>query len=256
MTDILVVEDNLEMAALLCDFLEAEGYSVKQCADGESALTAFQSEGARLVILDIMLPGLDGFAVCRKIRKNANTPIIIVSAKDEKDDKLNGLILGADDYIEKVNTISLENDVAGYWGCPFDDRDIITVSNGSFTIDATFPIWYNGTYKITVYADGYQNYVKNDLVITGFHEPPEIREYPTDINDGICYPPQKKLCKDSAFFGLYEPNNHNLTLFSHKAIFNQLHTTKWKTYNFLRNACSNSSHASTTSQDHLKGKRK
>lgn len=107
MTDILVVEDNLEMAALLCDFLEAEGYSVKHCADGESALTAFQSEGARLVILDIMLPGLDGFAVCRKIRKNANTPIIIVSAKDEKDDKLNGLILGADDYIEKPYDIDI-----------------------------------------------------------------------------------------------------------------------------------------------------
>ena len=88
-------------------------------------------------------------------------------------------------YIEKVNSISLENDVAGYWGCPFDDRDNITVYNGSFTIDATFPIWYNGTYKITVYADGYQNYVKNDLVITGFHEPPEIRSYPSDINASV-----------------------------------------------------------------------
>ena len=101
MTDILVVEDNLEMATLLCDFLKAEGYSSKHCADGESALSAFDKDGARLVILDIMLPGLDGFGVCRKIRESANTPIIIVSAKTEKDDKLNGLILGADDYIEK-----------------------------------------------------------------------------------------------------------------------------------------------------------
>ena len=92
MTDILVVEDNLEMATLLCDFLEAEGYSAKHCADGESALSAFDKDGARLVILDIMLPGLDGFGVCRKIRENANTPIIIVSAKTEKDDKLNGLL--------------------------------------------------------------------------------------------------------------------------------------------------------------------
>ena len=107
MTDILVVEDNLEMATLLCDFLEAEGYSVQNCTDGESALKAFESEGARLVILDIMLPGLDGFAVCRKIRENANTPIIIVSAKTEKDDKLNGLILGADDYIEKPYDIDI-----------------------------------------------------------------------------------------------------------------------------------------------------
>ena len=107
MIDILVVEDHLEMATLLCDFLKAEGYSVQNCTDGESALKAFESEGARLVILDIMLPGLDGFAVCRKIRENANTPIIIVSAKTEKDDKLNGLILGADDYIEKPYDIDI-----------------------------------------------------------------------------------------------------------------------------------------------------
>ncbi len=107
MTDILVVEDNLEMATLLCDFLEAEGYSVTHCTDGRDAVTAFEQSGAKLVILDIMLPGLDGFAVCRKIRENANTPIIIVSAKTEKDDKLNGLILGADDYIEKPYDIDI-----------------------------------------------------------------------------------------------------------------------------------------------------
>ena len=107
MNDILVVEDNLEMATLLCDFLEADGYSVIHCADGESALTAFEKDCAKLVILDVMLPGLDGFAVCRKIRENANTPIIIVSAKTEKDDKLNGLILGADDYIEKPYDIDI-----------------------------------------------------------------------------------------------------------------------------------------------------
>lgn len=107
MLDILVVEDNLEMAALLCDFLKAEGYSVQNRTNGESALKTFESEGARLVILDIMLPGLDGFAICRKIRENANTPIIIVSAKTEKDDKLNGLILGADDYIEKPYDIDI-----------------------------------------------------------------------------------------------------------------------------------------------------
>ena len=101
MVDILVVEDNIEMAALLCDFLEADGYSVKHCADGDSSVNSFESEGARLVILDIMLPSLDGFAVCRKIRENANTPIIIVSAKHEDIDKIRGLGLGADDYITK-----------------------------------------------------------------------------------------------------------------------------------------------------------
>ena len=107
MTDIIVVEDNIEMAGLLCDFLTAEGYTVRHCADGESALRAFDDEGAKLVIIDIMLPGLDGFGVCRTIREKANTPIIIVSARTEKDDKLNGLILGADDYIEKPYDIDI-----------------------------------------------------------------------------------------------------------------------------------------------------
>ena len=107
MTDIIVVEDNSEMAALLCDFLRAEGYSTEHCPDGESALRLFEAEGARLVILDIMLPGLDGFGVCRRIREKANTPVFIVSAKTEKEDKLNGLILGADDYIEKPYDIDI-----------------------------------------------------------------------------------------------------------------------------------------------------
>lgn len=107
MTDILVVEDNLEMAALLCDFLRAEGYSVQHCDRGENALLFFEQSGARLVILDILMPGLDGFGVCRKIRESSNVPVIIVSARTEKNDKLSGLVLGADDYIEKPYDIDI-----------------------------------------------------------------------------------------------------------------------------------------------------
>ena len=107
MTDILIVEDNKEIAGLLCDFLRAESYTVSVCESGEKALQLYEKYGARLVVLDIMLPGMDGFAVCSKIRKTSNTPIIIVSAKTEKYDKLNGLILGADDYIEKPYDIDL-----------------------------------------------------------------------------------------------------------------------------------------------------
>ncbi len=143
MIDILVVEDNIEMATLLCDFLEADGYTVKHCADGESALTAFQSEGARLVILDILLPGLDGFAVCRKIRENANTPIIIVSAKVEKDDKLNGLILGADDYIEKPYDIDIL--LAKIKGIFTRRYQTDVLSDGFLKIDKTKRIAYKGT---------------------------------------------------------------------------------------------------------------
>ncbi len=107
MTDILIVEDNRELAGLLRDFLEAEHYHVAVAGDGEQALELFEERGARLIVLDIMLPGTDGFAVCRKIRQNDNTPILIVSARTGKEDKLNGLLLGADDYIEKPYDIDI-----------------------------------------------------------------------------------------------------------------------------------------------------
>lgn len=107
MTDILIVEDNQELSELLCDFLRAEHYSVAVAESGERALKIYGEAGAKLVILDIMLPGMDGFAVCRKMREEGNTPILIVSAKTAKEDKLNGLILGADDYIEKPYDIDI-----------------------------------------------------------------------------------------------------------------------------------------------------
>jgi len=107
MTDILIVEDNKELAGLLCDFLRAENYTVSVAESGEKALSLYEKYGARLVVLDIMLPEIDGFAVCKKIREDSNTPILIVSAKTDKEDKLNGLMLGADDYIEKPYDIDI-----------------------------------------------------------------------------------------------------------------------------------------------------
>lgn len=107
MIDILIVEDNKELASLLCDFLRAENYTVSVADSGEKALSLYEKYGARLIVLDIMLPKMDGFAVCSKIREQSNTPIFIVSAKINKDDKLNGLVLGADDYIEKPYDIDI-----------------------------------------------------------------------------------------------------------------------------------------------------
>lgn len=107
MTDILIVEDNTEIAALLADFLRKENYMVSVANTGEKALDLYEKYGARLVILDVMLPGVDGFAVCSKIRESSNTHILIASAKTEKDDKLKGLNLGADDYIEKPFDIDI-----------------------------------------------------------------------------------------------------------------------------------------------------
>ncbi len=107
MIDILIVEDNKELASLLCDFLRAENYTVSVAETGEKALSLYEKYGARLVLLDIMLPGIDGFYVCERIRKISDAPIIILSARVDKNDKLNGLILGADDYIEKPYDIDL-----------------------------------------------------------------------------------------------------------------------------------------------------
>ncbi len=107
MTDILIVEDNKELSQLLRDFLRNEGYAVSTAENGEKALLLYERYGARLVVLDIMLPGLDGFSVLKKIREKSNTPVLIVSAKGEKEDKLNGLNGGADDYIEKPYDIDI-----------------------------------------------------------------------------------------------------------------------------------------------------
>lgn len=76
MADIIVVEDNEELGALLADFLKVEGYDVYLAGSGEESLEIYGSEGAKLVILDLMLPGMDGFGVCSKIREKANTPIL------------------------------------------------------------------------------------------------------------------------------------------------------------------------------------
>lgn len=107
MLDILIVEDNIEIATLLCDFLRKENYTVSIANTGEKAMDIYEKYGAKLILLDIMLPGMDGFAVCSKIRESSNTHILMASAKTEKNDKLKGLNLGADDYIEKPYDIDI-----------------------------------------------------------------------------------------------------------------------------------------------------
>lgn len=107
MTDILIVEDDKELADLLTDFLCDEGYIVSSTGSGERAVQLFERYGARLVVLDINLPDVNGFAVCSKLRENADTPILIVSSRTGKEDKLNGFDLGADDYIEKPYDIDI-----------------------------------------------------------------------------------------------------------------------------------------------------
>ena len=98
---IMVVDDDENIAQLVRLYLEKEGFEVVSFSRGDSALTAFKSNPPALLLLDIMLPGMDGWQVCRAIRQISSIPIIMLSAKDETFDKVLGLELGADDYMTK-----------------------------------------------------------------------------------------------------------------------------------------------------------
>lgn len=98
---ILVVEDENILREVIVDYLIDDGYQVLEAADGEKALELFQSDSIDLVILDIGLPKIDGWSVCRRIRKNSNIPIIILTARSDEDDSILGYELGADDYLIK-----------------------------------------------------------------------------------------------------------------------------------------------------------
>ncbi|MGE7624920.1 response regulator transcription factor [Viridibacillus sp. NPDC096237] len=101
MADILIVEDEDILREILKDYFLNEGYSVLEATNGEEALKVFQENELSLIILDIMLPKLDGWSICRRIRKSSNIPIIMLTARSDEDDTLLGFELGADDYVTK-----------------------------------------------------------------------------------------------------------------------------------------------------------
>ncbi len=108
-TKILIVDDDNNIAELISLYLTKECYETKIVNDGEEALIAFEQYNPNLILLDLMLPGIDGYQVCREIRAKSNVPIIMLSAKGEIFDKVLGLELGADDYIMK----------------PFDSKELV-----------------------------------------------------------------------------------------------------------------------------------
>ena len=101
MTRVLVVEDEESYSDALAYMLRKEGFEVAIAADGKEALAEFDRDGADIVLLDLMLPGISGTEVCRQIRQTSSVPVIMVSAKDDEVDKVVGLELGADDYVTK-----------------------------------------------------------------------------------------------------------------------------------------------------------
>src|SRR6266446_6493509 len=105
MAAILVVEDEVDLCNLIRSKLEAEGHTIFQAFDGLTALTLVEEHRPQLVILDWMLPGMDGLAVCRQLRQNYLMPIIMLTARTEEIDRVLGLEVGADDYISKPFSI-------------------------------------------------------------------------------------------------------------------------------------------------------
>ena len=101
MSRILIIEDEVSIAELEKDYLELSGFEVEIENDGDRGLQRSLTENFDLILLDLMLPGTDGFEICKQIRSTRNTPVIIVSAKKDDIDKIRGLGLGADDYITK-----------------------------------------------------------------------------------------------------------------------------------------------------------
>jgi len=108
-TKILIVDDDNNIAELISLYLTKECYDTKIVNDGEEALVAFEQYNPNMILLDLMLPGIDGYQVCREVRTKSNVPIIMLSAKGEIFDKVLGLELGADDYIMK----------------PFDSKELV-----------------------------------------------------------------------------------------------------------------------------------
>lgn len=101
MKKILIIEDDPDIAAIERDYLEIDGFKAEIASDGQCGLERGLSGEFDLVLLDLMLPGIDGFEICRRLREKIAVPILMVTAKQEDADKIRGLGLGADDYIEK-----------------------------------------------------------------------------------------------------------------------------------------------------------
>lgn len=154
MSKILIVEDEEAIADLEKDYLELSGFEVEVANDGEMGLLKALGEDYNLIILDLMLPGVDGFEICRRVRDEKNTPIIMISAKKDDIDKIRGLGLGADDYMTKPFSPSelvarVKAHLARYErliGSTIEENKVIEIRG--LKIDTTARrVWVNGEEK-------------------------------------------------------------------------------------------------------------
>ena len=154
MSKVLIIEDEVSIAELEKDYLELSGFEVETEHDGMAGLKRALSEDFDMFILDLMLPGVDGFEICRRIREEKNTPVLMVSAKKDDIDKIRGLGLGADDYITKPFSPSelvarVKAHLARYErliGSNMPENDVIEIRG--IKIDKTARrVWINGEEK-------------------------------------------------------------------------------------------------------------
>ena len=154
MTDILVIEDNEELGGLIQDFLRREGYSVEWKMNAEEGLALVKTAAFKLLLLDVMLPGMDGYEALQEIRRDQRIPVLMMSARTDNQSKILGLELGADDYIDKPFSVEvLGFKIKALMRRAYDmseDRQLLTYDK--ITMDVT---------TRTVYKDG------KELSITG-----------------------------------------------------------------------------------------
>ncbi len=154
-TKILIIDDDINICELLRLYLEKDGFEVDVITDGLKAIDAFNAIQPNLVLLDIMLPGMDGWQICREIRKDSQTPIIMLTAKGETFDKVLGLELGADDYITK----------------PFETKEVVArikavlrrVSSQNPAIDAIKEVSFD---KLYINLTNYELKVNDETIDT------------------------------------------------------------------------------------------
>ena len=148
---ILIVDDDQNICELLRLYVEKEGYEAIVVNDGEAAVAAANEHSPKLILLDVMLPKLDGWQVCREIRKNSDVPIIMITAKGETFDKVLGLELGADDYIAK----------------PFDTKEVMArikaVLRRTYTDDSAKTVKYD---KLEINLTNYELIVDGKQIDT------------------------------------------------------------------------------------------
>jgi len=150
MYKILVVDDEEMIRKLIKKYAEFDGHSVVEAKDGMDALVQFKNNDFDIIIMDIMMPELDGFSACREIRKTSNVPIIMLSARGEEYDKINGFEIGIDDYVVKPFSpkelmLRVEAILKRTKETQKDDEnknEIISIANGGIVIDVTARIIY------------------------------------------------------------------------------------------------------------------